>query len=148
MDIEQYKGMNALQLEGALKEAGYRVSMSSYPEDTVICREAGLFLLEGRLIRFDEIVKVFYREDNSWDDYDGDITEMADIYGHYNKWVNNPIVYEYDEHTQSTTIKIDYIRDGIEKMIQVDVDDSVPYWVNTLVDFVKKRGNEYKNNQK
>lgn len=94
------------------------------------------------------IVKVFYREDNSWDDYDGDITETADIYGHYDKWVNNPIVYEYDEHTQSTTIKIDYIRDGIEEMIRVDVDDGVPYWVNSLVDFVKKRGKEYKNNQK
>jgi len=54
MNIEQYKGMNALELEEALKEAGYRVSMSGYPEGTVICRDAGLLLLEGRLIRFDD----------------------------------------------------------------------------------------------
>ena len=133
-----------MEIKEKLKEAGFRVYEDTHPEGLLVGISDEQLFLNGTVVAFSEIVKVNYCHNISWDyDYDGDITEIADIYGLYRKSENIPTVYEYHEMKEYYWVWVDYLRDGEEKRVEVTVYYS-PHWVDDVISYVRKRGEEYK----
>ena len=144
MDSRSYFGLSFEELKEQLVQDGYDLRGCDDKETKcLLCLKAGIVMVDGHLISLDDIISVAYRKDEWWDSYDGYESKKADIYGFYESKSESPTVYDYEDWGESTSYTVVYMQNGEKQEIKLQRNGFVRYWMLGLLQYVKKRGNEY-----
>lgn len=145
MESKKYQGISFDELKAQLIKDGYDLrGCDDEKTNCLLCLNAGIVMVDGHLISLDNIISIAYRKDEWWDSYDGYESEKADVYGTYETKSESPTVYDYEESGESTSYTVVYMLNGEKQEIKLQRDGYVRYWMLGLLQYVKKRGNEYK----
>lgn len=148
METKKYDGLSFEELRTQLLSEGYDLRGCADGEtQCLLCLKAGIVMVGGELIGLDEVVSAAYHDDEWWNDGDAYKSEKADIYGVYEERRECDVIYDSDGHGERTTCTVVYLRDGEKRQVKVEHDGSMRYWILGLLQYVKKRCNEYKKEQ-
>ena len=143
MDLSKYDGMSYSELK-AVFEGKYGPLNHDDDSQTLFCPVAEVIMIDGKLIAYNEItnVRVSHNKNyisNVYGDHECSESVTASIDGYYNEDKNSSTVYDYDDIEESSSISVDYNREGIKKTARTVVRGDRNYWLEDLVDYIVEK---------
>lgn len=143
MDLSKYDGMSYSELK-AMFEGKYGSFNHDDNSRTFFCPKAEVVMLNDQLIAYDEITEVYVCHDedyvsNVYGGFECSKSVTASVDGHYDESEDSSTVYDYDYIKESSSISVDYNREGIKKTARAVVRGDIYYWLEELVDYIVEK---------
>ena len=112
--------------------------------ETLFCPAAGVVIIDGKLIAYDKItnVRVCHSKNyisNVYGDHECNERITASIDGYYNESENSSTVYDYDDIEESSSISVNYDRNGIGQWVIAVVHGDRQYWLEDLIEYIVEK---------